>query len=241
MMPSKLKRLLRAVIPRSAQKRLAARSAAQDRRDKTPAAVFGRIYREKHWGGSNHDFYSGSGSYAPDVIDPYVLAVSTFLSKLPAPPEVADIGCGDFTAAGRIANLARHYHACDVVPDLIDRNRRLFSSPRITFHRLDATVDVLPHADVVIVKQVLQHLSNDHISAVLSRLSRYPVWIVSEHVPAGPFEPNRDIQTGGYTRMPLNSGVVLTEAPFRIRPSAIELLCEVIEDGHPIRTLAYRF
>ena len=241
MMPPKIKRLLHAATPQWARKGSAARSGGQDRRDTTPAAVFGRIYREKHWGGPNYDFYSGSGSYVPDVIDPYVLAVSTFLSKLPAPPEIVDIGCGDFTAAGRIANLARHYHACDVVPDLIDRNRRLFSSPHVTFHRLDATVDVLPHADVVIVKQVFQHLSNEHIAAVVSRLARYPIWIVSEHVPFGSFKPNRDIQTGGYTRMPLNSGVVLTEKPFRIRPSSTELLCEVVEEGHPIRTLAYRF
>lgn len=241
MTPPKIKRLLRVATPRWAQEKWAARRAEQGRQDKAPAAIFGRIYREKNWGGPDCDFYSGSGSYLPDVIEPYVSAVRVFLSKLPAPPEVVDIGCGDFTAAGRIADLARHYHACDVVSGLIDRNRRLFSSPRITFHRLDATVDALPHGNVVIVKQVFQHLSNKHISAVLQKLSPYPVWIVSEHIPFGPFRPNRDIQTGGYTRLPLNSGVVLTEKPFRIRPRAIDLLCEVVEDGRPIQTLAYRF
>jgi SAM-dependent methyltransferase len=241
MTPSKIKRLLRAATPRWAQEKWATRSANQDYRDKTPAAVFGRIYREKHWGGPDYDFYSGSGSYVPDVIDPYVSAVRAFLSELPAPTEVVDIGCGDFTAAARIADLARHYHACDVVSDLIDRNRRLFPSPHVTFHRLDATVDALPHGDVVIVKQMFQHLSNEHISAVLPKLSCYPVWIVSEHVPLGSFKPNRDIQTGGYTRLLLNSAVVLTERPFRIRPSSVDLLCEVVEDGHPIQTLAYRF
>jgi len=241
MMPPTFKRLLRAVAPQWGRKGSVARRADQHPRDQTPAAVFGRIYREKNWGGPNQDFYSGSGSYVPEVIDPYVLAVGTFLSELPAPPVVVDIGCGDFTAAGRIANLALHYHACDVVPDLIDRNRRLFSSPHVTFHRLDATTDVLPHGDVVIVKQVFQHLSNEHISAILSQLSRYRVWIVSEHVPFGRFKPNRDIQTGGYTRMRSNSGVVLTEVPFRVQPRTIELLCEVLEDGHPIQTHAYRF
>ena len=241
MMPCKIKPLLRALAPQWAQERWAARTADQDSHDKTPAAVFGRIYREKHWGGPDYDFYSGSGSYVPDVIDPYVSAVRAFLSELPAPPEVVDIGCGDFTAAGRIADLARHYHACDVVSDLIDRNRRRFPSPHVTFHRLDATVDALPHGDVVIVKQMFQHLRNEQISAVLPKLSRYPVWIVSEHVPFGSFKPNRDIQTGGYTRLLLNSGVVLTEKPFGIRPSAINLLCEVFEGGYPIQTLAYRF
>ena len=241
MTASTIKRLLSAATPRWAQEKWATRRANLGRRHETPATIFGRIYREKNWGGPDCDFYSGSGSYVPDVIEPYISAVRAFLSKLPAAPEVVDIGCGDFTAAGRIVDLARHYHACDVVPDLIDRNRRLFPSHHVTFHRLDATVDALPHGDVVIVKQMFQHLSNEHISAVLPKLLCYPVWIVSEHVPFGSFKPNRDIQTGGYTRLLLNSGVVLTEKPFRIRPSAVDLLCEVVEDGHPIQTLAYRF
>jgi SAM-dependent methyltransferase len=203
--------------------------------------MFGRIYREKHWGGSDHDFYSGSGSHAPHLVDPYVSAVRAVLSALPEPPEVVDIGCGDFTVAGRIADLARHYHACDVVPTLIDRNRRLISAPHVTFHRLDATVDALPTGDVVIVRQVFQHLCNEHIAAVLQKLSRYRLWIIAEHVPQGLFQPNLDIETGGNTRLPLNSGVVLTEAPFGVRAKAVDLLCEVVEGGHPIRTHAYRF
>jgi SAM-dependent methyltransferase len=232
---SRIKHILRAIAPKWRRKAIHSNS------EKAPAEVFAQIYREKNWGGPQHDFYSGSGSYFPHLIDPYVAAVRAFLSKLPTPPVMVDIGCGDFTAASRIADLAHHYHACDVVPELIERNRRMFSGPGLTFHQLDARVDALPDGDVVIVKQVFQHLSNADISAILSKLARYPVWIVSEHVPAGPFTANWDIETGGYTRMRLNSGVDLAAAPFSITPKTAELLCQVVETGHPIQTHAYRF
>jgi SAM-dependent methyltransferase len=211
------------------------------RQQQTPAEIFGAIYREKQWGGEEHDFYSGSGSHTAHVIEPYVAAVRACLSALPTPPVVVDLGCGDFAAAGRLADLARQYHACDVVPELIARNRGLVTGPHICFHLLDAITDPLPSGDVVIVKQVFQHLSNEHIAAIVRKLSPYPLWIITEHVPRGRFVANRDFRPGGMTRLLVNSGIVLTEEPFRIRPAAADVLCDVLEDGDPIRTIAYRF
>jgi hypothetical protein len=102
----------------------------------TPAELFGTIYREKQWGGKAHDFYSGPGSHTAAVIEPYVAAVRACLLALPTPPVVVDLGCGDFAAAGRLTDLARQYHACDVVPELIARNRGLVTAPHICFHLL---------------------------------------------------------------------------------------------------------
>jgi len=207
----------------------------------TPAELFGTIYREKQWGGEEHDFYSGSGSHTAHVIEPYVAAVRACLSALPTPPVVVDLGCGDFAAAGRLADLARQYHACDVVPELIARNRGLVTAPHIQFHLLDAITDPLPPGDVVIVKQVFQHLSNEHVAAIVRKLSPYPLWIITEHVPRGRFVANRDFRLGGKTRLLVNSGIVLTEEPFRITPWTADVLCDVLEHGDPIRTVAYRF
>ena len=93
----------------------------------------------------------------------------------------------------------------------------------------------------MLVKQVFQHLRNDQIAAIVRTLAQYPVWIVSEHLPSGEFVPNRDQLAGGSTRLRVHSGVVLTERPFRIRPKVAEVLCDVPEEGHVIRTVAYRF
>jgi len=216
-------------------------SGARLHEHQTPAELFGTIYREKQWGGEGHDFYSGSGSHTAHVIDPYVAAVRACLAALPTPPVVVDLGCGDFAAGGRVADLAQQYHACDVVPELIARNRGLGTAPHIHFHLLDATSDPLPPGDVVIVRQVFQHLSNDHVAAIVRKLSPYPLWIITEHLPRGRFVANRDFRPGERTRLPVNSGIVLTEEPFRITPATADVLCEVLERGDPIRTIAYRF
>jgi hypothetical protein len=93
----------------------------------------------------------------------------------------------------------------------------------------------------VIVKQVFQHLSNEHVAAIVQKLSPYPLWIITEHVPRGRFVANRDFRPGRKTRLVVNSGIVLTEEPFRIRPATTDVLCDVLEHGDPIRTIAYRF
>jgi hypothetical protein len=206
-----------------------------------PAELFGRIYRDKVWGGDGVDFFSGTGSHTPELIEPYVSAVRGFVSQLSPAPVLVDLGCGDFVAGSRLADLGRSYIGCDVVPELIDRNRRLFVRENLRFIILDAVLDPLPPGDVVIVKQVLQHLCNQQIAAIVSKLAQYKIWIVCEHLPAGTFTANRDNVTCADTRLPLKSGIVLTEAPFHVKPRETRVLCEVASEGGVIRTVAYVF
>jgi hypothetical protein len=93
-----------------------------------------------------------------------------------------------------------------VVPSLIDRNRRLFASLDVDFRVLDMTTDPLPPADVVFLRQVLQHLSNGQIHAVVSKITTaYRYLVLTEHLPAlDTFTPNLDKAVGPQTR--LNSG-----------------------------------
>ena len=44
-------------------------------------AVMAQIYEKHFWGGTNFDFYSGYGSHDPDIIKPYIEAVSNFLKS----------------------------------------------------------------------------------------------------------------------------------------------------------------
>jgi hypothetical protein len=115
--------------------------------------------------------------------------------------------------------------------ELIERNRRLFVRDNLTFAVLDAVADPLPPGDVVIVKQVLQHLRNADVAAIVRKLAQYPTCIVCEHLPAGEFVANVDKPTDGHTRLGRGSGIVLTEAPFRVRPRAMRVLCEPCSEG----------
>src|ERR1700722_19242675 len=54
--------------------------------------VFTAIYKEAKWGaGRRGNYYSGSGSHDPQVVRPYVEAVSAFLQSLPTPPSLVDL------------------------------------------------------------------------------------------------------------------------------------------------------
>jgi hypothetical protein len=192
-------------------------------RKKTPwptKAVMTQIYDLGFWGkGSVEDkFYSGNGSHEQKIIVPYIKFVQTFLQSFPNKLSVVDLGCGDFNIVKNFVQLTQKYDALDVVEELIAYNSRKFNFPNVQFSCLDIGIDDLPMADCAIIRQVLQHLSNDEVNLILPKLKRYKYLIVTEHVPEGNFEANKDIVTGQGIRLKQNSGIDLTKEPFNLNP-----------------------
>jgi len=207
--------------------------------------IFHRIYTDGTWNASQGQtgFYSGSGSHSQALVAPYVEAVAKFLRTLPNKPVVADLGCGDFAVGSQLRPLCSQYIACDVVEPLIEQNRKRFASLDVDFRALDITADALPPADVAFVRQVLQHLSNAHVQSMVAKAARaYHFLIVTEHLPAQSFVPNRDKPAGPHVRINSGgppSGVVLTEPPFNLHPLRESVLCEVRDYLGVIRTTLY--
>lgn len=206
--------------------------------------VFSEIYAQKKWGGAAdaaNPFYSGPGSHDPAIVSPYVDAVREYLRSLGETPDVADLGCGDFSVGAQLRASCKRYRACDAVPAIIEYNRKKYAGIGVEFTVADITSGRLPKADVAIVRQVFQHLSNDHIAKALSRLaSRYKHLIITEHVTGeASFTPNADIRMGELTRLGQKSGVVLTAPPFNLAVKSERILCEVHQFGGIIRTIAY--
>jgi hypothetical protein len=131
--------------------------------------------------------------------------------------------------------------ACDVVEALIWSNRRNYHELDVDFRVLDMLTDELPTGDVVLVRQVFQHLTNEQISVGLGRLvARFDRIIVTEHIPDGAnFPSNLDKPIGPDTRLVIGSGVVLSNPPFSWRPRESRVLCEFERDGGIIRTVAH--
>ena len=207
--------------------------------------IFTKIYEEGAWGRADNldqKYFSGSGSHDDAVTSAYVDAVAKFLSSFAEKPNVVDLGCGDFTVGASIRHLCGTYIACDIVEPLIDWNREKYRNLNVDFRVLDVTEDELPAADVGFVRQVLQHLSNAHIARAVPQLAaKYKYLVLTEHLPsAGAFAPNRDKPAGASVRSALNSGVVLTSAPFNLPVKQESILCEVPEGGGIIRTSLYR-
>ncbi|HXV29527.1 MAG TPA: class I SAM-dependent methyltransferase [Sinorhizobium sp.] len=224
------------------------RRAREARRnlERSPRDVFAEIYREGVWGKSARlPFKSGTGSSAPSVVAPYVEKLSAELRSM-GTARVVDLGCGDFTVSRQLVEHCAEYIGVDVVPELISHLQATHSDSRVRFVCLDLIDDELPEGDVCLIRQVLQHLSNDQILKVLAKLKRYDTVFITEHYPApgSPVAYNLDKVHGASTRLYENSGVYLDRPPFNC--VGLELMLEVPDCSgnklHPgvIRTFRYR-
>ena len=195
-------------------------------------AAMQQVYANKLWGNNESQFYSGEGSHNPELVKPYIDAVSGFLSSFKEPLVVCDLGCGDFNIGKQLVQHAKKYIAVDIVPDLIEYNKQTFKYDNLEFQCLDIAVDDLPFADCIILRQVLQHLSNHEIKQIVDKLSAYKYIILTEHLPQGDFVPNLDIISGQGIRLKKQSGVNLLAEPFNLKVKEEKQLLSVsLGDG----------
>jgi SAM-dependent methyltransferase len=233
--------VVRGLVPRSvilARRRRLLRRTAERFATASNSEIFSEVYAGGMWGRTD-SFNSGTGTRNPVSSQPYVAAVTEFLATLPARPSVVDLGCGDFHVGRQIYPACTRYVACDVVPSLIEQLAASEDAASVEFRCLDITIDPLPPGDVVLIRQVLQHLSNAAIATVVPQLAKYRYAIITEHHPAGPFPPNLDIPTGPHIRVGLGSGVDLGAAPFSLPSRTTRELCVVPGEGGVIRTTLY--
>jgi SAM-dependent methyltransferase len=165
--------------------------------------TFGEIYRDDRW---SH----GSG---PGSLPKHTIEYRAFLSKFIAENEirtVTDLGCGDWQSTHLMDWTGIHYIGLDVVKWLVDRNNEKFGRANIEFRQF-SEIDQLPGGDLCICKEVLQHLPNDMVQALLEAIAeRYRFALITNFV-----EPedqcNLDVESGG--ARPLR----LERAPFNAR------------------------
>lgn len=176
-----------------------------------------QIYEQHLWGGKTFDFYSGQGSHNSEIITPYLEAVTSFLKSHNNTLSICDLGCGDFNIGKHLTRYTKKYIAIDIVEDLIERNKTKFKEDHLEFHCLDIAKDKLPNADCIILRQVLQHVSNIEIQNIVKKFNSYKYIILTEHLPNGNFTPNKDIISGQGIRLKHNSGVDLLKTPFNLK------------------------
>lgn len=179
-------------------------------------AVFDKVYSDLVWQeGTDSKSASGDGSDGL-WLDESIKYIAN--NKFIEGRKVLEIGCGDFSFGSKIAEMAQHYTAGDVSSVIIEQNKKRYAElGNVEFVQIDATSDKLPQAEVVIIRQVLQHLPNDMVLGVLNQIDELnpAKVIVFEDVPADAFEPNLDLATPGpYTRHMVGSGLDLSKAPF---------------------------
>ena len=191
-----------------------------------PREHFEKIYNEHSWGGKSP---SGPGS-DPQLLRQYLNLLTTLIEDRRI-RSVVDIGCGDWSLAKTIDWSGVSYTGIDLVPQLIDRLNQQYRSDNISFVCADLASDGLPHADLCVIKDVLQHLSNASVRRFLSRLDCHFKFALltndfSHKQRAGwrrlwrrtSLPANTDIPDGGYRPL------CLTHAPFNLRACRMMVL-----------------
>ncbi len=195
------------------------------------AEVFEKIYEEKRWGTSDikdRKYSSGDGTRDTKIVRKYVEAVTYFLSSEEGLKSGLDLGCGDFSVGVAFCDLFKDYHAMDVAKNVIKENKAIYKSKNVRFSVLDLTSGQIPQTDVILVRQVLQHLSNTDIKKFIKNVEgKFQHLIVTESLSKSMFfKPNKDTNTGPGIRIHKRSGVVLEKEPFNLRFSEMEVILE---------------
>jgi SAM-dependent methyltransferase len=119
------------------------------------SSSFTQIYEKDTWGSS------GPGSDPTTTIG-YRAFLQKFIAMNPI-ATITDIGCGDWQSS-RLLNLTDiSYVGYDVVPKVVERNKRLYGKKGVDFMAMPNDVGDIPGSDLLLMKDVLQHLSNAEI------------------------------------------------------------------------------
>ena len=196
----------------------------------TTEEVFSSIYSNNRWGGAPGTFCSGDGSHETSIVAPYVETVTAELDRIGGTSmTVVDLGCGDYSVGRQLSSSCGRYIGVDIVKPLVAHNQATFGGSNVSFQHANIVEDPLPDGDICFVRQVLQHLSNDQIIAVLPKLAKFRWCFITEHHPSpGRLQqPNKDKAHGDNIRISSGSGVFLDEPPFSIPAASYRLLLEV--------------
>lgn len=167
--------------------------------------VFDDIYCRGVW--SADGFSLGNSEYS--VNKEYVAFLQRFMNEKEV-HSVVDIGCGDWQFSRHIDWSGIDYKGYDVVKYVVDRNCALYNRSGVEFIHSNVLEEKLPEADLVICKDVFQHLPNHAVMQLLEQFKKYKHCLITDYVSPGPFVLNSDIGAGGYR--PLD----LTMPPFSV-------------------------
>jgi SAM-dependent methyltransferase len=201
------------------------------------STIFSNIYKKNSWGGKKGEFYSGTGSHNYSIPG-YSKVVSDFILKNEV-FEIIEIGCGDFVVSNTMikalddAKYDYAYTGYDVVKPLIARNKKLFGSSKVNFICKDSCTGLIKAGDLLIIRQVLQHLNNRSIQQIVNKFKNYKYIIFTEHQASEKYGdlivPNLDQSTGVSIRLRFKSGVYLEKAPYNC-----EIDSKLFEISQPI-------
>jgi len=162
--------------------------------------TFNRIYSDGVWGrDASGEGTSGSGSTL-DITREYRAYLQDFIRKQGI-TSIVDAGCGDWSFSSTIDWGNASYLGVDIASDVIEGVRKKHETGKIRFQVGDITEE-LPAADLLISKDVLQHLPNELVQKFIRnnlRTGKYKWVLLTNDRGSG----NADTVPGGYRAIDL--------------------------------------
>ena len=173
--------------------------------------IFQLIYEDNVWG--NQQSRSGDGSDEPGT-EQIRKDLAQLLEQLKI-ASIVDLPAGDFNWMRLVDLSGIDYLGGDIVKELVESNEKKYGRPNVRFRQLDARVDPIPKADLILCRDMLVHLSYSDCFRALAKFQKSESTFLLTTTFAAR-DPNRDIKTGEWR--PLN----LQRPPFSFpRPSKL--------------------
>ncbi|MBI2743042.1 MAG: class I SAM-dependent methyltransferase [Chlamydiales bacterium] len=189
--------------------------------EKSCSEAFTSIYSNLEWGvAEDGDPSSGWGSF-PVNASAYMEFLTNFIRSNDI-HDVVDLGCGTWEFSRYIDWSGVNYVGVDVVEQVVQLNQKKFGAANIHFVQGDILAMSLPAGDLMICKDVLQHLQHADIQTFLKKIKQYKHCLLTNDLAISftdsvdRTKSNRENEYRGRNR-PLD----LTKPPFNIKGSKV--------------------
>ena len=125
--------------------------------------AFKNIHKKNIWGGG-----SGTGSKLSHD-NKWYLKILQDIIKDKGIKNILDIGCGDWEIMKNLSYEGLVYDGIDIVKSVIDNNKD-YESHNIRFYHKNILNEDIENYDLIIIKDVLQHLEDYDIIKIMDKL-----------------------------------------------------------------------
>lgn len=166
---------------------------------------FGNFYLKGNWGGG-----SGFGSSLDNTFK-FRMFLEDFVTSFKI-QSISDIGCGDFSYMKTLSFLNKiNYFGYDIVDFIIEENKKKYENHQINFFTKDLINESLKlKVDLVLIKDLLQHLSFESIEKLFQNINPFKFLIVVEDF----CEENKNIENGYYRALNLKKICLFSDPIF---------------------------
>ena len=151
----------------------------------------------------------GGGGSGPGSEPFYNIAYRAFLESFLVQNHVCfvdDIGCGDWSFSWYVRFHGVTYRGFDIAPSIIAANNAQFATPHISFHVMPDDKSHVPGGDLLIMKDVLQHLEDKEVFDFAERVfPKYAYCLITNSYKKLNEPRNIDIESGGFRCLDLKT------------------------------------